>query len=139
MSITFVFPGQGAQVIGMGQTLARAYPNSRNVFEEVDDALNFKLSKLVWEGEIEELTLTENAQPALMATSIATLRAMEEEGISSDTVKYFAGHSLGEYSALSAAGALDLADTARLLIGEVNSNAKSCANGIRGKAKNQRF
>ena len=115
MSITFVFPGQGAQVIGMGQTLARAYPKSRNVFEEVDDALNFKLSKLVWEGEIEELTLTENAQPALMATSIATLRAMEEEGISSDTVKYFAGHSLGEYSALCAAGALDLADTARLL------------------------
>ena len=115
MSITFVFPGQGAQVIGMGQTLARAYPNSRNVFEEVDDALNFKLSKLVWEGEIEELTLTENAQPALMATSIATLRAMDEEGISSDTVKYFAGHSLGEYSALCAAGALDLADTARLL------------------------
>ena len=115
MSTTFVFPGQGAQVIGMGQTLARAYPNSRNVFEEVDDALNFKLSKLVWEGEIEELTLTENAQPALMATSIATLRAMEEEGISSDTVKYFAGHSLGEYSALCAAGALDLADTARLL------------------------
>ena len=115
MSITFVFPGQGAQVIGMGQTLARAYPNSRNVFEEVDDALNFKLSKLVWEGKIEELTLTENAQPALMATSIATLRAMEEEGISSDTVKYFAGHSLGEYSALCAAGALDLADTARLL------------------------
>ena len=115
MSITFVFPGQGAQVIGMGQTLARAYPNSRNVFEEVDDALNFKLSKLIWDGEIEELTLTENAQPALMATSIATLRAMEEEGISSDTVKYFAGHSLGEYSALCAAGALDLADTARLL------------------------
>ena len=115
MSITFVFPGQGAQVIGMGQTLARAYPKSRIVFEEVDDALDFKLSKLVWEGEIEELTLTENAQPALMATSIATLRAMEEEGISSDTVKYFAGHSLGEYSALCAAGALDLADTARLL------------------------
>ena len=115
MSITFVFPGQGAQVIGMGQTLARAYPKSRIVFEEVDDALNFKLSKLIWDGEIEELTLTENAQPALMATSIATLRAMEEEGISSDTVKYFAGHSLGEYSALCAAGALDLADTARLL------------------------
>ena len=115
MSITFVFPGQGAQVIGMGQTLARAYPKSRIVFEEVDDALDYKLSKLVWEGEIEELTLTENAQPALMATSIATLRAMEEEGISSDTVKYFAGHSLGEYSALCAAGALDLADTARLL------------------------
>ena len=115
MSITFVFPGQGAQVIGMGQTLARAYPNSRNVFEEVDDALNFKLSKLIWDGKIEELTLTENAQPALMATSIATLRAMEEEGISSNSVKYFAGHSLGEYSALCAAGALDLADTARLL------------------------
>ena len=115
MSITFVFPGQGAQVIGMGQTLARAYPKSRIVFEEVDDALNFKLSKLIWDGEIEELTLTENAQPALMATSIATLRAMEEEGISSNSVKYFAGHSLGEYSALCAAGALDLADTARLL------------------------
>ena len=115
MSITFVFPGQGAQVIGMGQTLARAYPKSRIVYEEVDDALNFKLSKLIWDGEIEELTLTENAQPALMATSIATLRAMEEEGISSNSVKYFAGHSLGEYSALCAAGALDLADTARLL------------------------
>ena len=115
MSITFVFPGQGAQVIGMGQTLARAYPKSRIVYEEVDDALNFKLSKLIWDGEIEELTLTENAQPALMATSIATLRAMEEEGISSNIVKYFAGHSLGEYSALCAAGALDLADTARLL------------------------
>ena len=115
MSITFVFPGQGAQVIGMGQTLARAYLKSRIVFEEVDDALNFKLSKLIWDGEIEELTLTENAQPALMATSIATLRAMEEEGISSNSVKYFAGHSLGEYSALCAAGALDLADTARLL------------------------
>ena len=130
MSITFVFPGQGAQVIGMGQTLARAYPNSRNVFEEVDDALNFKLSKLVWEGEIEELTLTENAQPALMATSIATLRAMEEEGISSDTVKYFAGHSLGEYSALCAAGALDLADTARLLRLRGKSMQKAVPTGV---------
>ena len=115
MSITFVFPGQGAQVIGMGQALANAYPKSRFVFEEVDEALNFSLSKLVWDGEIEKLTLTENAQPALMVTSIAALRAMEEEGITSETVKFFAGHSLGEYSALCAAGALDLADTARLL------------------------
>ena len=130
MSITFVFPGQGAQVIGMGQTLARAYPKSRIVFEEVDDALNFKLSKLVWEGEIEELTLTENAQPALMATSIATLRAMEEEGISSDSVKYFAGHSLGEYSALCAAGALDLADTARLLRLRGKSMQKAVPTGV---------
>lgn len=115
MSIAFVFPGQGAQVIGMGQALANAYPKSRFVFEEVDEALNFNLSKLIWDGEIEQLTLTENAQPALMATSMASLKAMEEEGIGIETVKFFAGHSLGEYSALCAAGALNLADTAKLL------------------------
>ncbi|MEP0963666.1 MAG: ACP S-malonyltransferase [Roseobacter sp.] len=115
MSIAFVFPGQGAQTIGMGQALAEAYPAAKAVFDEVDDALGEKLSGLIWEGDIETLTLTENAQPALMATSIAALRAMEADGISMDSVAFVAGHSLGEYSALAAAGAFSLADTARLL------------------------
>ena len=106
MGFTFVFPGQGAQSIGMGQALAKAYSKSRKVFEEVDDALDFKLSKLIWEGSIDDLTLTKNAQPALMATSIAAFRAMEEENLMPDSINFFAGHSLGEYSALCAAGAL---------------------------------
>jgi [acyl-carrier-protein] S-malonyltransferase len=110
-----VFPGQGAQVIGMGRALAEAYPAARAVFDEVDAALGEKLSTLIWEGEQEALTLTQNAQPALMATSIAALRALEAEGISVASTAYVAGHSLGEYSALCAAGALSLADTARLL------------------------
>jgi [acyl-carrier-protein] S-malonyltransferase len=110
-----VFPGQGAQVIGMGRALADAYPGARAVFDEVDAALGEKLSALIWEGEQEALTLTQNAQPALMATSIAALRALEAEGISVSSAAYVAGHSLGEYSALCAAGALSLADTARLL------------------------
>jgi [acyl-carrier-protein] S-malonyltransferase len=113
MSRAFVFPGQGAQTIGMGRALASAYPAARAVFDEVDDALGEKLSALIWEGQIEELTLTQNAQPALMATSIAALRALEAEGIGA--AQFVAGHSLGEYSALCAAGALGLADTARLL------------------------
>jgi len=115
MKRAFVFPGQGAQVIGMGRDLAEAYPAARAVFEEVDAALGESLSGLIWEGEISDLTLTANAQPALMATSIAALRAMDAEGVGLDRAAFVAGHSLGEYSALCAAGALGLADTARLL------------------------
>lgn len=111
----FVFPGQGAQTIGMGKALAAAYPAAQAVYDEVDDALGESLSSLIWEGGIEELTLTKNAQPALMATSLATVRAMEAEGMSFGAAHFVAGHSLGEYSALAAAGALSVADTARLL------------------------
>jgi [acyl-carrier-protein] S-malonyltransferase len=115
MSRAFVFPGQGAQAIGMGRALAEAYPAAREVFDEVDEALGEKLSALIWEGDQDTLTLTLNAQPALMATSIAALRALEAEGAGIETASFVAGHSLGEYSALAAAGALSLADTARLL------------------------
>jgi [acyl-carrier-protein] S-malonyltransferase len=111
----FVFPGQGAQAIGMGRELAEAYPAARAVFEAVDEALGEKLSALIWEGEIEELTLTANAQPALMATSMAAMAALAAEGVAVTDAAYVAGHSLGEYSALCAAGAISLADTARLL------------------------
>ncbi|MEL6519904.1 MAG: ACP S-malonyltransferase [Pseudomonadota bacterium] len=111
----FVFPGQGAQTIGMGQAVAQAYPAAQAVFDEVDEALGEKLSALIWEGTPETLTLTENAQPALMATSIAVFRALEAEGLPQDAASFVAGHSLGEYSALCAAGAITLADTARLL------------------------
>tara|TARA_R110000850_G_scaffold12160_9_gene41285 strand:+ start:3413 stop:4345 length:933 start_codon:yes stop_codon:yes gene_type:complete len=115
MSTAFVFPGQGAQTIGMGRDLAQAYPAAQAVFDEVDDALGEKLSALIWDGDIETLTLTENAQPALMATSMAAMRALEAEGISVTRASFVAGHSLGEYSALCAAGVFSLADTARLL------------------------
>ena len=115
MTRAFVFPGQGAQTIGMGKALAEAYPAARAVFEEVDEALGEKLSALIWDGDIAELTLTQNAQPALMATSIAALRALETEGLGIENASFVAGHSLGEYSALCAAGALKLDDTARLL------------------------
>ena len=111
----FVFPGQGAQSVGMGKALADAYPAAKAIFDEVDDALSEKLSALIWEGDIETLTLTRNAQPALMATSLAALRALEAEGVKISDAAYVAGHSLGEYSALAAAGALSVADTARLL------------------------
>ncbi len=111
----FVFPGQGAQVIGMGRELAEAYPAARAVFAEVDEALGENLSDLIWNGDIETLTLTQNAQPALMATSIAAFRALEAEGFGIKDADFVAGHSLGEYSALCASGALTLADTARLL------------------------
>ena len=111
----FVFPGQGAQAIGMGKALAEAYPAARAVFDAVDDALGEALSGLIWEGSIEELTLTRNAQPALMATSLAAMAAMAAEGVAVTAASFVAGHSLGEYSALCAAGALTLADTARLL------------------------
>jgi [acyl-carrier-protein] S-malonyltransferase len=115
MTRAFVFPGQGAQSVGMGRALADRWPEARAVFDAVDEALGEKLSTLIWEGPIEDLTLTANAQPALMATSIAALRAMEAEGEAWADVAFVAGHSLGEYSALCAAGALSLADTARLL------------------------
>ena len=115
MSRAFVFPGQGAQTIGMGRALADAYPAARAVFDEVDEALGEKLSALIWEGTAEELTLTANAQPALMATSIAVVRALQAEGVGVGSAAYVAGHSLGEYSALCAAGVLSLSDTARLL------------------------
>ena len=112
MATAFVFPGQGAQTIGMGMALAQAYPAAKAVFDEVDDTLNEKLSALIWEGDIETLTLTQNAQPALMATSLATMRALEAEGVGIDRAAFVAGHSLGEYSALAAAGALSIADAA---------------------------
>lgn len=115
MTKAFVFPGQGAQSIGMGKALAEAYPAARAIFDEVDDALGEKLRTLIWEGEQDELTLTQNAQPALMATSLAAMRALESEGVSVSDAAFVAGHSLGEYSALAAAGAISVADTARLL------------------------
>ena len=115
MTRAFVFPGQGAQTIGMGRALAEAYPAAKAVFDEVDEALGEKLSALIWEGDQDTLTLTRNAQPALMATSLAAMRALEAEGVTIEAAAYVAGHSLGEYSALAAAGALTIADTARLL------------------------
>ncbi|MBE9635293.1 ACP S-malonyltransferase [Salipiger mangrovisoli] len=115
MTRAFIFPGQGAQTIGMGKALAEAYPAAKAVFDEVDAALGESLSALIWEGDIETLTLTENAQPALMATSLAALRALEAEGIEIGAASFVAGHSLGEYSALTAAGALSVSDAAKLL------------------------
>jgi [acyl-carrier-protein] S-malonyltransferase len=116
MSIAFIFPGQGSQAVGMGAELAKAYPSARAVFEEVDAALSQTLSRVMWEGPESELTLTENAQPALMAVSLAAMRVLTDKGFDlARSVAFVAGHSLGEYSALAAAGALSLADTARLL------------------------
>jgi [acyl-carrier-protein] S-malonyltransferase len=116
MSIAFIFPGQGSQAVGMGAELAKSYPAARAVFDEVDAALGQNLSKLMWEGPESELTLTENAQPALMAVSLAAMRVLGEKGPKlKDRAAYVAGHSLGEYSALAAAGSLSLVDTARLL------------------------
>ncbi len=116
MSRAFIFPGQGAQTIGMGRDLAETYAAARAVFEEVDEALGQNLSHLIWEGDQDELTLTANAQPALMATSMAAVRALEAEGFAfKDHASFVAGHSLGEYSALCAAGSLSVADTAKLL------------------------
>jgi len=117
MSAAFIFPGQGSQSVGMGKALAEAFPAARMVFEEVDDALEQKLTRVIWEGPADQLTLTENAQPALMATSLAAMRVLEAEAgldLGRDAA-FVAGHSLGEYSALAAAGALTIADTARLL------------------------
>ncbi len=117
VSTAFMFPGQGSQAVGMGKALAGAFPAARTVFDEVDAALGDKLSHVMWEGPAETLTLTENAQPALMAVSLAAIRVLEAEAgldLVRD-VKFVAGHSLGEYSALAAAGTFSLADTARLL------------------------
>jgi [acyl-carrier-protein] S-malonyltransferase len=117
MAIAFVFPGQGSQDVGMGRELAQNFASARAVFDEVDDALGQKLSAIMWDGPKETLTLTENAQPALMAVSMAVMRILEQEhGFKlQDKVKLVAGHSLGEYSALAAAGAFSLSDAARLL------------------------
>jgi [acyl-carrier-protein] S-malonyltransferase len=116
MTLAFLFPGQGSQAVGMGADLADTFAAARAVFQEVDDALSQKLSKLMRDGPIEELTLTENAQPALMAVSLAVIRVLESEfGIGVERAAFVAGHSLGEYSALAAAGSITLADTARLL------------------------
>lgn len=116
MTRAYVFPGQGSQAVGMGAALADAFPAAREVFEEVDEALGQKLSKLMREGPLEELTLTANTQPALMAHSIAAMRILETEaGADVENAMFVAGHSLGEYSALCAARAISLADTARLL------------------------
>ncbi|WP_417580906.1 ACP S-malonyltransferase [Pelagibacterium sp.] len=112
----FTFPGQGSQAVGMGHDLARVYPEARAVFEEVDDALGVALSNIMFEGPEDTLRLTENAQPALMAASIAVVRVLEANGVTvADAASYVAGHSLGEYSALCAAGTFSLSDTARLL------------------------
>lgn len=117
MKPAFVFPGQGSQAVGMGRELAGAFPAAREVFEEVDDALSQRLSRLMFEGPAEELTLTENAQPALMTVSLATVRVLQQEARLrlADRAVFVAGHSLGEYSALAAAEALSVAETARLL------------------------
>src|SRR5215210_4080312 len=117
MTRAFIFPGQGSQAVGMGKALAGAFAQARAVFDEVDAALSQRLSHLMWEGPAEELTLTANAQPALMAVSLAALRVLEGEAgldLKRDTA-FVAGHSLGEYSALAAAGSLSVTDTARLL------------------------
>ncbi|WP_411035197.1 ACP S-malonyltransferase [Shinella sp. BYT-45] len=126
MSVAFTFPGQGSQAVGMGKDLAEAFPEARAVFAEVDEALGQKLSAVMFDGPEETLTLTANAQPALMAVSIAVMRVLEARGFSlKDQVSYVAGHSLGEYSALCAAGAFSLADTARLL--RIRGNAMQSA------------
>ncbi len=117
MPVAFVFPGQGSQAVGMGKALAETFPAAKRVFDEVDDALSDKLSTIMWQGPAETLTLTENTQPALMAHSLAVVRVLETEaGLDLKRAAAFvAGHSLGEYSALAAAGALSIADTARLV------------------------
>ena len=117
----FVFPGQGAQTIGMGKALADRYPAAKAVFDEVDAALGEDLSGMIWTGDIADLTLTRNAQPALMATSLAVMAALKSEGVDVTAASFVAGHSLGEYSALAAAGALSVTDAARLL--RVRGNA----------------
>ena len=126
MSVAFTFPGQGSQAVGMGKDLADNFAEARAVFEEVDEALGQKLSDIMWNGPEETLTLTANAQPALMAVSMAVIRVLEAKGLDLKTrVAYVAGHSLGEYSALCAAGTFSIADTARLL--RIRGNAMQAA------------
>ncbi|MEM8700491.1 MAG: ACP S-malonyltransferase [Pseudomonadota bacterium] len=116
MTVALTFPGQGSQSVGMGKVLADTYPEAKAVFDEVDAALGQKLSDIMWNGPEDALTLTANAQPALMAVSLATMRVLEAKGLDlTSSVAFVAGHSLGEYSALAAAGSLDIATTARLL------------------------
>src|SRR5438876_4858491 len=117
MTAAFTFPGQGSQAVGMGKALAEAFPAARAIFDEVDSALDEKLTATMWEGPADKLTLTENAQPALMAVSLAAMRVLEAEaGIDlKRDAQFVAGHSVGEYSALAAAGALTLADAVRLV------------------------
>ena len=126
MSYAFVFPGQGSQAVGMGQELATAFPAAKAVFEQVDDALSQKLSAIMWDGPMEDLTLTANAQPALMAVSMAVVEVLKAEfDVNMTDARFLAGHSLGEYSALCAAGVVSLADTARLL--RIRGNAMQSA------------
>ncbi len=126
MSVAFTFPGQGSQAVGMGKDLADNFAEARAVFEEVDEALGQKLSDIMWNGPEETLTLTANAQPALMAVSMAVIRVLEAKGLDlKSKVAYVAGHSLGEYSALCAAGTFSIADTARLL--RIRGNAMQAA------------
>jgi len=126
MTLAVTFPGQGSQQAGMGKALAEAFPEARAIFDEVDEALGEKLSTLIFEGPDEQLTMTANAQPALMAVSMAALRALEARGFSlASRAAFVAGHSLGEYSALCAAGAFSVADTARLL--RIRGNAMQAA------------
>lgn len=126
MKVAFTFPGQGSQAVGMGKDLADSFPEARAVFEEVDEALGQKLSDIMWNGPEETLTLTANAQPALMAVSMAVIRVLEAKGLDlKSRVAYVAGHSLGEYSALCAAGTFSIGDTARLL--RIRGNAMQAA------------
>jgi [acyl-carrier-protein] S-malonyltransferase len=132
MAVAFVFPGQGSQTVGMGKALAAGFSPAKAVFDEVDDALGAKLSSTIFEGPVETLTLTENAQPALMAVSLAAIRVLEAEAgldLARDA-KFVAGHSLGEYSALAAAGAFSLADTARLLRARGQAMQKAVPVGV---------
>lgn len=131
MTLSFIFPGQGSQVVGMGAELSKAFPAAREVFEEVDHALDQNLAKLMESGPIEDLTLTQNAQPALMACSVAAMRALKAEfGVDVTAAQYVAGHSLGEYSALCSAGVIGLTDTAKLLKLRGVSMQKAVAPGV---------
>ncbi|MEE2878283.1 MAG: ACP S-malonyltransferase [Pseudomonadota bacterium] len=121
----FIFPGQGSQFIGMGKELADNFAEARAVFEEVDDALSQKLSELMWSGDEDELKLTSNTQPALMAVSVAAMRALQTKGIGPEKAAFVAGHSLGEYSALAASGSISVADAARVL--RIRGNAMQAA------------